>query len=155
MNRPWPLRCGLTCFISPTKRRIQFVDMLRVKDIALVQDAGMSSNEEQQVDSTMCTIFSAKNSTSSSHEKDLTVYENLRKKLGMPSAHLLVVCMAFLPKHVEGYLTGSVSTYYKGTTNEAERWSPSNFQAILSFVPICRIRTCTTGPPSRQTTKKL
>jgi hypothetical protein len=88
----------------PDDTSYPFFDMLWVEDDALGQETGRSSNEERQVELTMRTIFSAQNSTSSSHEKDLTVYENLRKKLGMPSAQLLVTwlfCHSPLPPTTE------------------------------------------------------
>lgn len=107
----------------PDDTSYPFVDMLWVEDDALVQETGSSRR----------TIFSAQNPTSSSHEKYLTVYENLRKKLGMYSAQLLVVYMAVLPKHVEGYLIGPVSTYFKGTSKRGRQGDSFEFPSNLVF----------------------
>ena len=109
----------------PDDTSYPFVDMLWVEKDAPAEDTGATNGGR--------TIFAAQNSTSSSHEKELAVYESLRERLKMTPAQLLVVYMAVLPKHVDGYLNGPVSTYFKGTTKRGRAGNVFEFPSNVEF----------------------
>ena len=83
-----------------------FVDMLWVDEQV---DAKAYNDEETDLPA----ISSVQCSVSPKHAKDLSVYNKLRKSLGMPDRQLLIVYMATIPRSVDGYLLGPVSNFFK------------------------------------------
>lgn len=108
---------------KPSDPHFPFIDMLWVEQVASREDP------YPPVSSIQCSI-------SSSHPKNLSVYDRLRKRLGMPDEQMLIVYMATLPKCVEFYITGPVSTFFKQTKRKDNDTQiiPSNiqFRVLLS-----------------------
>lgn len=122
---------------QPRDDSYPFVDMIWVEEDASEQDSSEDmamadtapSEEDEKVNRESASgeggedvgkntrpIFAAQCSVSGTHAKTLHVYQKLRKELEMPQEQLLIVCMATIPKCVESYLTGPVSTYFAATT---------------------------------------
>jgi hypothetical protein len=120
----------------PRANSYPFVDMLWVEkdaseDMSVEEDAhqgAVKSSDEDDVgittkegdiedsDKTIPPISTAQCTIALKHAKSLSVYKKLRNILEMPEEQLLIVYIATVPRCVESYLTGSVSTYFEGTS---------------------------------------
>jgi hypothetical protein len=120
----------------PRANSYPFVDMLWVEkdaseDMSVEEDAhqgAVKSSDEDDVgittkegdiedsDKTIPPISTAQCTIALKHAKSLSVYKKLRNILEMPEEQLLIVYIATIPRCVESYLTGSVSTYFEGTS---------------------------------------
>eukprot|EP00542_Grammatophora_oceanica_P022108 CAMPEP_0194035608 /NCGR_PEP_ID=MMETSP0009_2-20130614/8019_1 /TAXON_ID=210454 /ORGANISM="Grammatophora oceanica, Strain CCMP 410" /LENGTH=303 /DNA_ID=CAMNT_0038677025 /DNA_START=138 /DNA_END=1049 /DNA_ORIENTATION=+ len=90
-------------------------------------------NEEASLGNPYPAVSSCQCSISDGHPKTLAVYEKLRARLKMPAEQLLIVYMATIPKSVASYVTGPVSTFFKGTTKRNRSGSMFEFPQNVEF----------------------
>ena len=92
----------------PEDPNYPFVDMLWIED-------QVDANKYDDIVGDLPPVFSSRCSVSAQHPKELSVYNSLRESLGMPTRQLLIVYMTTIPRAVNGYLTGPVSAFLKGS----------------------------------------